>query len=105
MKAWCGKTHLRKSPLDARDLPIRARPTGDVRKIPVSRFELTQRKNSSPQLVTLDQFGDDSMPAGITSTACFEQEPSAPLGFVDPDFDQARTGDVSVLLADAVGFA
>jgi hypothetical protein len=46
-----------------------------------------------------------SMPAGITSTAGFEQEPCAPLGFVDPDFDQARTGDIFVLLTDVVGFA
>jgi hypothetical protein len=46
-----------------------------------------------------------SVPARITPTACFEQEPSAPFGFIDPDFDQAGAGNVPVLLADAMGFA
>ena len=35
----------------------------------------------------LDQFSGLSMTGGITSTACFEQEPATPLGLVEPDFD------------------
>ena len=42
---------------------------------------------------------------GIAATAGLEQEPGAPLGFVDPDLDQARGGDVAVLVADVVRLA
>jgi len=45
------------------------------------------------------------MPGGIPMTVCLEQEPDAPLGLVNPDFDQAGGGDVAVFLADAVRLA
>lgn len=45
------------------------------------------------------------MAARIPSTACFEQEPGAPFGFVNPNFDQAGGGDVTLFFADIVGLA
>jgi hypothetical protein len=42
---------------------------------------------------------------GFAGAARLEQEPDAPLGFVDPHFQQARRRDVAVLVADAVRFA
>ena len=41
----------------------------------------------------------------ISLAARLEQEPGTPLGLVYPDFDQARGGDVTVLVADVVGLA
>src|SRR4029079_4017007 len=40
-----------------------------------------------------------SMPSG------FEEKPSAPLGLVDPDFEQARGCDIAMLIANIVRFA
>src|ERR1700690_4288600 len=40
-----------------------------------------------------------SMPRVIPLAACLEQEPGASLGFVNPDFDQAGSRDVTVLVA------
>src|SRR5580698_807367 len=37
--------------------------------------------------------------------AGLEQEPDAAFGFVDPDFDQAGSGHIVVLIANVVGFA
>ena len=42
------------------------------------------------------------MPARHLALAGLEQEPSSSLGFVDPDFDQARGGDIAVFVADVV---
>src|SRR5271167_1281394 len=39
------------------------------------------------------------MPAGL------EQEPSAPLSFINPDFDQAGGSNIVMLVADSVGLA
>jgi len=46
-----------------------------------------------------------SIPRGIPLTAGLEQEPGAPLGFVDPDFDQARGSDVAMLFGYVMGLA
>src|SRR5436190_1418488 len=43
--------------------------------------------------------------AGVPMAARLEQEPSAPLRFVDPDFDQTGGANVAVLVAYIVGFA
>ena len=36
---------------------------------------------------------------------CFEQEPRASLGFIDPNFDQTRGSNVTMLIAHVVHFA
>src|SRR5687768_3712081 len=43
--------------------------------------------------------------AGISAPIRFEQEPDASLGLVQPDLDQARAGDVAVLIAYVVSLA
>ena len=43
------------------------------------------------------------MTRGIAPSAGLEQKPGASLGLVDPHPDQARGGDVAMLLADVVG--
>src|SRR5450755_1198019 len=43
--------------------------------------------------------------ARLDPAARFEQEPGPSLGFVDPDFEQARGRDVTVFLAQIVRFA
>src|ERR1700704_4945795 len=43
------------------------------------------------------------MSGRIPLAARFEQEPRTPLGFVDPDFDQAGGGNVTMLFAYVVG--
>jgi hypothetical protein len=45
---------------------------------------------------------DVSVSARIPLTASLNQEPGAPLGLVDPDFDQAGSGDITMLIADVV---
>src|ERR1019366_4857730 len=42
---------------------------------------------------------------GFAWPGCLKQEPGAPLRLVDPGFQQARAGDVAVLVAKAVRFA
>jgi hypothetical protein len=44
---------------------------------------------------------DISVAVRIRLTASLEPEPRAPLGLVDPDFDQAGRGDITMLIADA----
>ena len=44
------------------------------------------------------------MPGGVARPAGLEQEPGAPLDLVDPDFDVAGGGDVTMLVADVVHF-
>jgi hypothetical protein len=39
------------------------------------------------------------------SPGCLVQEPCAPLGFVDPILQQARSGNVAMLIGKTVGFA
>jgi hypothetical protein len=41
------------------------------------------------------------MPGRIAWAACIEQEPDAPLGLVNPNFDEAGSRDVLVFFADA----
>jgi hypothetical protein len=41
----------------------------------------------------------------IRPARCFVQEPGSALGFIDPNFDQARRGDVAVFLTYVVGLA
>jgi hypothetical protein len=45
------------------------------------------------------------MSCGVSVPARFEQEPGAPLGFIDPDLDQAGRGNVTVLVANVVCLA
>src|SRR5262245_41101534 len=45
------------------------------------------------------------MPAGHFALTGLKQEPGSPLGFIDPDFDEAGGGDVAMLVADVVGLA
>jgi hypothetical protein len=45
------------------------------------------------------------MPGRISSAPCLEQEPSAPLGLVNPNFDQTGSRNVLVFFAGAVGIA
>ena len=45
------------------------------------------------------------MTCGIAASTRLEQKPGAPLGLVDPNLNQARGGDVAMLLADVVGLA
>lgn len=46
-----------------------------------------------------------SVAGGIRMAACLEQEPGAALGLVNPPFDEAGSGDVRALFADAVDLA
>jgi hypothetical protein len=48
---------------------------------------------------------DDSVSGCIPLATGLEQEPGAPFGFIDPDFDQASRGDITVFSADVVGLA
>jgi hypothetical protein len=41
----------------------------------------------------------------IPPTRCLVQEPRAALGFIDPNFDQARGGKVTMLIAHVVCLA
>jgi hypothetical protein len=45
------------------------------------------------------------MTCGIPPSARLEQKPGASLGLVDPHLDQARGGDVAMLLADVMDLA
>jgi hypothetical protein len=45
------------------------------------------------------------MPGRISSAPCLEQEPGAPLGLVNPNFDETGSRNVLVFFADAVGIA
>src|ERR1035438_1495196 len=51
------------------------------------------------------RLNDVSMSSGIPTPARLEQEPGAPLRFVNPDLDEAGGGDVLMFFADAVGLA
>jgi hypothetical protein len=46
-----------------------------------------------------------SMPGRVPSATCLEQEPGAPLGLVNPNFDEAGSRNVLIFFADAVGLA
>ena len=41
----------------------------------------------------------------ICAACCFEQEPRTSFRFIDPNFDQTRSSDVTMLIADVVRFA
>ena len=41
----------------------------------------------------------------IRPARCLEKEPGSSLGFIDPNFDQTRRGDVAVFLTHVVGLA
>jgi hypothetical protein len=41
-------------------------------------------------------------PRSIRSARCLVQEPGPPLGFIDPNFDQTRRGNIAVLVTDIV---
>jgi len=43
------------------------------------------------------------MPSRIASAACLKQEPRASLRLIDPSFDEARSCNILIFLADTVG--
>ena len=62
-------------------------------------------RGSEPVVAVTNAMPLSSMPGRVTRPARLEQEPRPPLGLVNPDFDQARRGDVAVLIAQVVRFA
>src|SRR5882762_10789935 len=75
----------------------------EPRRAPVhhgSTSDSVARANASPPATE-----DRSRFAGSTLASSLVQKPGTSLGFVDPDFDQAGGGDVSMFLAHVVRLA
>jgi hypothetical protein len=55
--------------------------------------------------LTIPRLRVELMPGRIPSAARLVKEPHAPLGLIDPNFDEARGGDVVLLVAQIMHLA
>src|SRR5206468_7500756 len=77
-----------------------------TQKVNAKRILILLRVHSCPSwLMQLPRTNGSGVLTLIRPARGLEKEPGAPLGFINPNFDQARCGDVSMFFANVVRLA